>query len=114
VSNGPSDRMGSATRAAKEHNLPVGSVCTNPDGSGTGKGNKIKDNVINSACTGILVGTLTNVAANSIVDNDFFNVGSTILNADGCPAPMAAAQATVQFNAVSAGQGVRLANPVRP
>lgn len=98
-----------------ESGIHLDSVCTNPDGSGTGKGNKIKDNVINSACTGILVGTLTSVAANSIADNDFFNVGSTILNADGCPAPMAAAQATVRSNAVSgAGQGVRLASPVRP
>jgi pectin methylesterase-like acyl-CoA thioesterase len=98
-----------------ESGIHLDGVCTNPDGSGTGKGNKIKDNVINSACAGILVGTLTSIAANSIADNDFFNVGSTILNADGCPAPMAAPQATVRSNAVSgANQGVRLASPVRP
>jgi hypothetical protein len=55
---------------------------------GSVAGNKITDNTINGACAGILVGTAA--GSNSIDDNEFFNVGHTVLTADVCPAPAAA------------------------
>ncbi len=97
-----------------ESGIHLDSGCINPDSSSTGKGNKVKDNVVNSACSGILVGTLTSIAANSITDNDFFNVGSTIFNGNGCSAPTGDVRTTVRSNVVSAAHGVRFASPVRP
>jgi hypothetical protein len=100
---------------ADESGIHLDSSCTNPDGSGTGKGNRLRENAINSSCAGILVGSSTSGAANSIFDNDFFNVGNTILNGDQCSEAMAAPLAGVRANAsLGITQGRLRASPTRP
>lgn len=103
-----------AISRADESGIHLDSSCTNPSGGNTGKGNRVKENVINSSCAGILVGSLTSTAANFVFHNDFFNVPNTLLNADQCPAavvPLASARADLS---TSASQGRRQASPIRP
>jgi parallel beta-helix repeat protein len=71
-------------------------------------GNKVSDNTINGACAGILVGTAA--GSNSIDDNEFFNVQHTVLTADVCPAPAAAAHAMAKASAT----GKSKYQPARP
>ena len=76
---------GNTINRSDESGIHLDSTCTNSDSSATGKGNRVKMNTIDSACTGILLGT--SARANSIFGNDFFNVGSNSLNADQCVSP---------------------------
>jgi parallel beta-helix repeat protein len=71
-------------------------------------GNKVRDNTINGACSGILVGTAA--GPNSIDDNEFFNVQHTVLTADVCPAPSAAARSMAKTSAT----GTTKYQPARP
>jgi hypothetical protein len=100
---------------ADESGIHVDGSCTNSDSSGTGKGNRVRGNAINSSCAGILIGSSTSAAANFIFNNDFFNVGSTILSGDQCFGPMTTPLASVRANAgASIPTRPSHASPIRP
>lgn len=70
--------------------------------------NVVRGNAINSACAGVMVGT--GAGSNTIGSNDFFNTRNTVLTADQCTPPLAAAR---QLNTLSRARTVR-ASPARP
>jgi len=100
---------------ADESGIHLDSSCMDSDSSGTGKKNRVRGNVINSSCSGILVGSLTSAAGNFISEDDFFNVGSTILSGDQCSSPTRVPLASVRENAsASISQGPQHASAIRP
>jgi len=94
---------GNTINGSGESGIHVDSSC------GAVAGNKVNDNTINGACTGILVGT--SAGSNNIDDNDFFNVGHTVLTGDVCPAPPVAPVTRSLIKAPTTGSKSQPARP---
>jgi nitrous oxidase accessory protein NosD len=93
---------GNTIHGSDESAIHVDSSC------GPVTGNVVNGNSINEACAGIMLGTAA--GTNSIGSNAFFNTRNTVLTADRCTAPLAAAQ---QLNTASAAKSPR-PSPARP
>jgi hypothetical protein len=97
---------GNFINGSDEAGIHLDSSCT-----GTGNSNSVKANFVNSACAGILEGTGT--TSNKVNANRFFNVTTTILQADQCSTPDPTASIAVTSTA-KVSQAPRHLNPIRP
>jgi Right handed beta helix region len=107
---------GNTINGSDESGVFIGGFCTEPNGSASGTGNKIKSNTINSACAGLMFSYGATPAGNTATGNTFLNVGTTVLTADVCPgSPMTLVTSSSSALAGGGGGGgARLkASPVR-
>jgi parallel beta-helix repeat protein len=92
-----------------EAGIFVAGSCVEPNNTPSGKNNRIKYNLVNRACAGLMYSFGATPATNITSGNSYFNVDHTVLTADTC-------SSLAVFSALAAegGGGMRLrTSPVR-
>jgi len=104
---------GNSISASDESGVFVGGFCLEPNGGASGTGNKIKNNVINRACAGLMFSFGAVPGANTAASNSFFNTDTTVLVADSCPAVAPLAALAVNVGGGGGGGSRLQVSPVR-